>query len=356
MQRRERLHTHDVTLFRALPSKAEHASQRYGSRNQIPVSARSRDGFDGVPGGSPGQRLRLVLYYEFGEAQASLYPMDANAFSPALFSFALRPDQELPVLAPGDPVDVEGSLEKGAMPVIHAGQIDILPAKGLRAGGAGRIFAERGAVIAHPSVIGWQPTWRYVTPSSLDPVAGWEHRLRRQIRTGTTMAIIFVVYLGVVAGSLTTGHVPNVGPIVSFGGCSGAGVIVSWWLALRSRRALKAARLCANQPAQPMTMTLAWTAGYGQGPMAIASLYPPNQPGGAPVAQLGVVNVPAGFAPDGPVNVEVHGDPTAAPVIDCGDVQLWPAEHAHLAVGTRRYWRGPPPPVQQRTAATSRPG
>ncbi len=107
---------------------------------------------------------RLVLYQSGDGAEGSLFPLDAGAFTPPVFTFRLPRDQELPRLAPGEVVRLDRNRSDGSA-TVHAGNVEIPIAKPLKQGagrGRGRIFAERGSVLAHPAAIGWDTSWRHV--------------------------------------------------------------------------------------------------------------------------------------------------------------------------------------------------
>lgn len=291
-----------------------------------------------------GEGARLVLWggTEGQHAKASLYALDANAYSEPLFTFALEPDQELPKIQPGDVVSVHGEMKKGARPIVDASGISITPASGLvpGAGQVGmRLFAERGGVLGHPAVIGWQPGWRYTRSTSLDPVPAWRRRLRSAIWGGRFSVVGLIVMLVLIVGAAARGG--TVVPV--YGGLMGIGsTIASYRLARRSRRALNGAENSLRRPSVRMLMKLTWTAGHGQGPMAVTTLFNVGDGVGEhPVAHISVINVPSGYAPEGLVPCDVIGDPTDAPVIRVPEGDLWPAEKAHLALGHQRlrFWR-----------------
>lgn len=219
----------------------------------------------------------------------------------------------------------------GQATLIRAGDVTIRPARPLkRAGRTGaRIFAERGSVLAHPDAIGWDTSWRHVSNTSTSTVAEWERRLHRNVREGWLATGTLIVFAVLIVVMLVSGHGYNV-PVYLFGGGSMVATLRAWRRARGSQRALEAARQTVGRPSRAMRMSLKWTAGRGQGPTAVAVLYPPRGTM-APVAEVPLVNVPVGFSPPTHLPVEVRGDPTDAPVIMAGDVELWPAARAELA-------------------------
>ncbi len=274
------------------------------------------------------ESCRLVIYSLAGRPTGSLYPVDATPYSTPLFSFTMATDQPLPRQAPGGIVSVEGPLERGARPLIRAGDVEIRPLRGLvpAAGGDGmRIFGERGNVIGHPAVVGWEPGWRYARSVSFDDVAHWEQRLRRNTRDGwvlvaSDLVIVVLLLISVFHGS------GIVIPIAVGAGGSAAGTVHLWRRAHAARIALEQAREVSDQPGRPMTMSLTWVAGHGDGPVAIANLFAPGEAeeGESPVS-VPVVNVTADLVHADRIPVEVRGDlATRAVSITCGDHVLWP--------------------------------
>jgi hypothetical protein len=265
-------------------------------------------------------------------ARASLYPLHAGAYSEPLFTFELRPDQELPRMEPGGEVEVRGRLEKGSCPIVVAAGVEIVPAHGLVRGAGvqgSRLFAERGDVLAHPEVVGWQPGWRYVRSVSLESVEQWERLVRRDL-CGGRVALVFAIaaFAGSVAGAYTAGPLCLAGL---------APTLALYRLARRSHRALNEARDAIGREPAPMRMRLVWTVGHGQGPMANVILYAAEDLDGRdPVAYVAVVNVPTVIHSDSIQPCNVLGDPHRAPVIKVGDATLWPVELAHLLPGERR--------------------
>jgi len=276
---------------------------------------------------------RLVLYQDGDGAEGSLFPVDAGAFTPPVFTFRLPRDQELPRLAPGEVVRLDRDPSDGSTATVHAGNVVIRLAKPLkrRAGGSrGRIFAERGTVLAHPAAIGWDTSWRHVASASTSTVAEWERKLRRDVRAGWLTTTMLVAFVALIVVPVVLGGDAAVFPFFYVGG--GGSVVATlraWRRARVSQRALEAAREAVSRPSEPMRMTLKWTAGRGPGPSAVATLYPPTG-NLVPVGEVRVMNVPAGFSPAGEVPVQVLGDPADAPVIRTGDVELWPAARSEL--------------------------
>jgi hypothetical protein len=278
---------------------------------------------------------RLVLYEGEQGPEGSLFSLDATAYSHPLFHFSLQADQELPRIAPGGVVEVIGVLERKGRPIIRAGDVEIVPQGGLRSGGEQwmRVFAERGSTIGHPAVIGWNENWRYVRPSSLLTVDEWERRLSRYIREGRIYAGLL---LALVAFLVISEFVwDRSGPIYPFTAASGGALVLRWRIAIRARRALAAARLSTRGAWTPMQMRLWWSAGHGHGPMAVASLFPPNAGATAAnaTAHIPLSNVPPGFAPDGLLDVTVAGDPSKALVVRYEDLELWPADRPYKRLG-----------------------
>lgn len=201
-----------------------------------------------------GSEFRLVMYEsEFGVV-GSLYSRSANPYSEPLFSFPLRPDQELPRLKPGGLVHAHGTVAAGCTPMLDAVGVEIVPAEPLApgppAGVDSRLFAERGGVVCHPEVAGWAASWRFAQSPSVGAVAAWERRLKRDV-TGAwlfvgfmALTVVFVVVAVVAAAE------PR--PIASLFalGASLVATVVSWRLAHRSQRALSEARMLSDVPAR----------------------------------------------------------------------------------------------------------
>ena len=298
------------------------------------------DDEDAVDAGSDAScHARLVLWGGGAglPGRASLYPVDANAFSEPLFTFALQADQELPRLDPGAVVTIHGELERGSHPLIDAAGTAIRAASGLVPGAGqvgSRLFAERGNVLGHPAVVGWRRDWRYTRSGSLDPVSAWQRRLRTAIWSGWLSIVWVVVMIGllVFVGLRGRAFAP-----VGGGGAGLVSSLASFQLARRSRRALEGAERSLTRPSEPMLMRLRWTAGHGQGPMAVATLFASEDANGErPISHVSVINVPSSYAPEGIVRCEVVGDPDHAPIIRVPEGDLWPVEEAHHALGHER--------------------
>jgi len=286
-----------------------------------------------APGHPPSGDYRLVLYQSGDSAEASLFPVDAGAFTPADYTFRLLRGQELPMLAPGEIVRLGREPSDGSETIIRAGDvvIHLTKPRQRRSGmGGGRIFAERGSVLAHPVAIGWDTSWRHAVSTSTSSVVEWELRLRRDVRSGWRATAVLVAFVALILLPLALGDGVAVFPFFYVGGGgSMVATLRAWRRARVSQRALEAAREAVARPSRPMRMSLTWTVGPGPGPRAVATLYP-RRGSLVPVAEVAVMNVPVGFSPRGEVDVEVLGDPTDAPVIRAGEVELWPASRSQL--------------------------
>ena len=280
--------------------------------------------------GKGDTQRRLVIYRTDDGPEAALYPLEANAFSPPDWVFPLSAHQPLPEEEPGSIVTISGPVRAGAVPTIHAGDVEIVPARGLSryAMHGDRIFAEKGDVIAHPHAIGWETSWRHVASPSTSPLQQWESRMRTMFWAAVLSLALLVGWIGFAVWRAINGDSvrgPGIYTSLTFGG-----VIASGVYAYRARRAIRRARRLVDRQPHPMTMQIWWAAGGPGGPMAMAALFPPDADATTPpVSHVPVVNVPVGLRTSEPVAVEVRGDPDDAPVIVYGDEELWPANQPY---------------------------
>lgn len=285
-----------------------------------------------MDGEAPSTQRRLVIYRTDGGPEAALYPLDANAFSHPEWVFPVRPEQPLPEDQPGSPVTINGSLEAGALPTILAGDVEIVPARGLsrHALDGDRIFAERGEVIAHPHAVGWKPSWRHVQSPSTTGLQQWESRMRTAFWGAAIAGAMVLGWLPFAVWRAFNGDAvrgPGIVTALSLGA-----VVASGTYAYRARRAMRRARSLADRPSHPMRMRIWWAAGGPEGPMAMAALFAPDADETAPaVSHVPLVNVPTGLTTADLVDVEVRGDPAEAPVILHGKEELWPAQFSYEA-------------------------
>lgn len=269
---------------------------------------------------------RLVIYRTDNGPEAALYPLDANAFSRPEWVFPLSSEQPLPDQEPGSVVTVEGELKSGAVPTVMAGDIEIVPARGLQNSSLNgdRIFAERGEVIAHPQAIGWDTSWRHVASPSSSSLRQWESRMRKAFWGAVFAWALVLCWVAFAAWRAVNGESTRGPGIVTALSVSAA--TVSGVYAVRARRTVRRARRLADAPTQPMTMRVWWAAGGPEGPMAMAALFPPDADDSAPaVSHVPLVDAPPRLVTPDRVPVDVRGDPTDAPVIVHDGDELWPA-------------------------------
>lgn len=272
------------------------------------------------------QRLRLVLRSVENEGgRAYLYPADSSVFTAPVASFALSHDQPIPGQEPGDFVDVSGPLQRPDRVVAGdgtelavKGEVDVSPS-------VVPIFAERGGVITHPDISGHAPSWRHVHSASHGDLPTWQRRIRAKLRAAAVVLALVVLTVGWIVFSLLTGR-----DLPRFRGyhtaLAAGAVIAAGRLALQSLRALREAQ-DVQGAGRPMLMELWWSVGYGQGPVAMATLFECDRDSG-PIAHVPVIGVPPGFTTAERVPVDVRGDPAGAPTIDVAGRILWPAHHA----------------------------
>lgn len=271
----------------------------------------------------PSGEYRFVIY-NAPVVTASVYPLQATAYSKPLATMALSPWQELPVMEPGAVVQATKDFA-----TVSFGDVVFVPTGSVLVewpGVEGRIFAERGSVIVNPLTPGWESTWRSVGSESTQSVEHFRRQARRDVwgmvaSLACALILIAVMIWGYSGGSNFIGYT---------GGGAGGSMASAIGLGRRARRSLKAldaARESSSLPARPFKMSIGWTVGHGHGPLAVASLWSDDE-GQTRVRRVPVVGLPHGPLPKEPVEVLVRGSVTSGGVgtIEWGDHVLWPAE------------------------------
>jgi hypothetical protein len=267
----------------------------------------------------------MVVRNEPGMPRGFLYPLDSTAFTAPVAQVHFVRHQRLPRTPPGDVVDVFHTGRKVTVVAADGTALEAAVFKRIRPSDVAPAFGEMGDVVVHPA-FGRPSDWRYTKSISYQGLLSWRRRIRMQIAGGVAGVLFIVAFL--MTGSNT--------PAYNLGGWAGF-LILSGLLANGSRRSLRAARLAAG-PSKKMIMRLWWSVGYGQGPVAVASLSLSDSPDAEEIANVPLVGVPEELEFDTPIEVNVIGDPLRAPLISVGPHILWPAQ------------RGRPPAAPPRPA------
>jgi len=268
-----------------------------------------------------------VVFRGGARAYVSLYPVNANSYTPPIASFTLPPLQQLPVMLPGGLVRARSDLSE-----LYAGAVTIRTGRRISSDGQAPIFAERGGVLVNPDTPGFAHSWRDVAAEASQGVGALESRLALQRRQFRWTLIIDVV--AIVAGvAIWSSGSPSLALRVwAYGSVLFFTSFAAWRRARRSQAALDSARAAGDTPATPMHMRLWWSVGTGAGPVPVATLTPAVWAAEPVEYQIPLANVPELPFPLTSVPVTVHGDPARgeSPSIHWGDVTLWPADRTAI--------------------------
>lgn len=270
---------------------------------------------------APAGQYRLILYGGFTPT-ASLYPLDATPFSSPVGTMTLSPMQDLPVLEPGGVVEATENFAE-----VIVGETVLRPVGKVRAVWPTeemRIFAERGVGLMNPETPGWHETWRDLPPESRLTLEQFETRSLRALRDWRWHIVTTLALIGaIIALWIWTRKPPHLYAIGA-GGASSASTVAQGRRARRALKVLAAAHARENDAPAAMLMRLRWVAGYGHGPLLVASLRAPNVETESTL-DLQVVGLPATPLPKDwePVDVVGLGAAGLPAFIEWGATRLW---------------------------------
>lgn len=270
--------------------------------------------------------------YPFGVG-AFLYAADATQFSGPIASFAVDPLQPLPRTAPGSVVSVDGPITQWSRSVVVAADdTEVIPASGYRVFGDGKtspMLVERGDVVAHPAAVNWEASWRY-------PLGSRRHReqygsdVRRHLAFAHLGLVWFVVVMSLalvaLGGSIVAGDGDRAYPVFRFALATvlgSLGLIGTYRYLVPRGRGLRAPRRRSTVSTTRASMHFRWCAGYGEGPIAVATI---SDVDGEPPGTYEVIGVPDRFDPVEDIQVVVErAEGRELPIsITAGEMSLTP--------------------------------
>jgi hypothetical protein len=261
---------------------------------------------------------RVTFFLSPSGATVGVFPINANAYSGTIADFLVRPDQELPSAEPG-----AAAMARPDFREIEVGGVIVRPRGAVHTNNnVGRISAEKGQVLARPGHEGPRSAWPEPAPVGERTLAEQEEALRKGVRNFILTVVLFLAAVAfTIAVWANTDRHPVRGIVIT-----AAAMVVAireFVRVVRSKKSIAAARRTSDQPGRSMLMRLWWAAGYGAGPIAVASLWTSAEPD--TVVDLEVVGVPNGFDPPMGTEVVVRGEFTSegGVTIQLGSTTLW---------------------------------